>query len=126
MSKDLIYNSKRIVLKIGSSLLILNNKFNSNWLDSFIEDIILLRKKNIEIIVVASGAVSLGKKYLNYDTKKLKIHEKQACAACGQVILMNNFKKAFERKNLPVAQILLTYSDTEDRRKSLNSRDKHL
>ncbi len=123
MSKNFIYHSKRIVVKIGSSLLIHNNKFNSKWLNSFIEDIIFLRKKNIEIIIVASGAVSLGKKYLNYDNNKLRIHEKQACAACGQVILMNSFKKEFERKNLSVAQILLTYSDTEDRRKSLNSRE---
>jgi len=123
MKRSFIDESKRIVIKIGSSLLILDDRFNYKWLESFIEDIIFLRKKNIEVLIVASGAVSLGKKYLNIKKKKLKINEKQACAACGQVILMNNFKKAFEAKQIKIAQILLTYSDTEDRRKGLNSRE---
>ena len=70
-----ILNAKRIVIKIGSSLLFSNNKFNSKWLDTFIEDVILLRKKNIDILIVASGSVSLGKIYLNIEKKKLRIHE---------------------------------------------------
>ena len=123
MKSTSIEHSKRIVIKIGSSLLISENKFNSKWLRSFIGDVIYLKEKKIEIIIVASGSVSLGKNYLNIQKKKLRIHEKQACAACGQAILMNDFKKAFEKRNLKVAQILLTYSDTEDRRKSLNSRE---
>ncbi|MEE2695335.1 MAG: glutamate 5-kinase [Pseudomonadota bacterium] len=123
MKRTFIGKSRRIVIKIGSSLLILKDKFNYKWLQSFIEDIIFLKKKNMEVLIVASGAVPLGKKYLNIKKKKLKINEKQACAACGQVILMNNFKKAFEEKKIKIAQILLTYSDTEDRRKSLNSRE---
>ena len=123
MNNSSILNAKKIVIKIGSSLLFSNNKFNSKWLDKFIEDVIFLRKKNIDILIVASGSVSLGKIYLNIEKKKLRIHEKQACAACGQAILMNNFKKTFEKKKLAVAQILLTYSDTEDRKKSLNSRE---
>ena len=118
-----ILNAKKIVIKIGSSLLFSNNKFNSKWLDTFLEDVIFLRKKNIDILIVVSGSVPLGKIYLNIEKKKLRIHEKQACAACGQAILMNNFKKTFEKKKLAVAQILLTYSDTEDRKKSLNSRE---
>ena len=87
------------------------------------DDIILLRKRKIEILIVVSGAVSLGKNYLKINKTKLKIFEKQACAACGQLILMNNFKKAFEKKNIKVAQILLTFFDTENRRNSLNSRE---
>ena len=98
MNKKVIENSKRIVVKIGSSLLIINNRFNSEWLKSFIDDIIFLRKKNIQILVIVSGSVSLGKSYLKIKKEKLRIHEKQACAACGQVILMNNFKKLFEKK----------------------------
>ncbi len=123
MKKSLINNSKRIVLKIGSSLLIKKNEFNHEWFKSFIEDILFIRKKKIEVLIVASGAVSLGCHYLDLKKKKLRIFEKQACAACGQVILMNNFKKAFQKNKLIPAQILLTYSDTEDRRKSLNSRE---
>lgn len=123
MKENFLENTKRIVIKIGSSLLIKKDEFNSIWLQNFIEDIIFLKKNKTEILIVTSGAVSLGKKYLKLDKKKLKINEKQACAACGQVILMNNFKKSFAKKKIKVAQILLTYSDTEDRRKSLNSRE---
>ncbi len=123
MQNDFLKNSKKIVIKIGSSLLIKKNEFNSDWLQNFIEDIIFLKKNKIEVLIVTSGAVSLGKKYLRIDKKKIKINEKQAFAACGQVILMNNFKKSFAKKKIKVAQILLTYSDTEDRRKSLNSRE---
>ena len=65
-----ILNSKRIVIKIGSSLLFSNNKFNSKWLNTFIEDVIFLRKKNIDILIVASGSVSLGNIYLNIQKKK--------------------------------------------------------
>ena len=114
---------EKIVIKIGSSLLINQNKFNSYWLYKFIDDLILLKKKKKKIVIVASGAVSLGKKYLNIKKKKISIEMKQACAACGQVILMRNFMNSFEKKKMKVAQILLTFSDTEDRRKSLNSRE---
>ena len=114
---------EKIVIKIGSSLLINQNKFNSNWFSNFIDDLIFLTKKKKKIVIVASGAVSLGKKYLNIKKKKISIEMKQACAACGQVILMRNFMNSFEKKKMKVAQILLTFSDTEDRRKSLNSRE---
>ena len=114
---------EKIVIKIGSSLLINQNKFNSNWLSNFIDYLIFLTKKKKKIVIVASGAVSLGKKYLNIKKKKNSIEMKQACAACGQVILMRNFMNSFEKKKMKVAQILLTFSDTEDRRKSLNSRE---
>ena len=105
MKKNFLTKSKRIVIKIGSSLLILKNKFNSEWLNSFIEDIAYLKRNKIQVVIVASGAVSLGKKYLKIEKNKLKIHEKQACAACGQVIMMNNFKKHFEKKKIKVGQI---------------------
>ena len=118
-----IFNSQRIIIKIGSSLLIDNEKFNYRWLESFIADVIMLKKRKIEVLIVASGAVSLGKNYLGIKDEKISITDKQALAACGQVILMNNFIKAFEKSGIKVAQILLTYSDTEDRRKSLNSRE---
>ena len=65
-----IEKSVRLVLKIGSSLLIKNNKFDKEWLETLIEDLIFFRKQNIEIIIVASGSVSLGKNYLNIKKKK--------------------------------------------------------
>ncbi len=119
---QLIKNAKKIVLKIGSSLLIDNGKFNYKWLKSLVDDLDSFLDK-AQIIIVASGAVSLGKSYLKFDTPEVNLNIKQAFAACGQVFLMNNFIKVFEEKKKKVAQILLTFSDTEDRRRSLNSRE---
>jgi glutamate 5-kinase len=67
--------SVRLVLKIGSSLLIKNNKFNKDWLETLIEDLIFFRKQKIEVIIVASGSVALGKSYLNIKKKKLKFRK---------------------------------------------------
>ena len=119
-----LLNSKILIIKVGSSLLIKNNKFDNNWFNDFVLDIQLLRKNKIKILIVASGAVSLGREYLGINSKKpLKINEKQACASCGQSLLMNNFIEAFSKKKIKIAQILLTFNDTEERRKNLNARE---
>ena len=114
---------KRIVIKVGSSLLIKNKRFNFSWLNTFAQDIKKLKKNDKEVIIVTSGAVSLGMNYLKIKDTKVNLNMKQVCAACGQVILMNNFMETFKKNKQQVAQILLTYSDTEDRKKSLNSRE---
>ena len=118
----IIENSNKLVIKIGSSLLIDKGKFHRRWFESFVEDIVELTESK-KIIIVASGAVSLGKDYLELKNKENKINLKQAFAACGQTILMNDFIEVFKKKKKKVAQILLTFSDTEDRRRSLNSRE---
>ena len=119
-----ILKSKVLIIKIGSSLLIKKNKFDKTWLQGLVKEISFLRSKEIKIILVTSGAVSLGRKYLKVDiNKKLKINEKQACAACGQSILMNFFIRAFEEEHMKIGQILLTFSETEERRKNLNARE---
>ena len=94
---QLIKNAKKIVIKIGSSLLIDNGKFNYKWLRSFVEDLDSFLNKT-QIIIVASGAVSLGKSYLKFNTHEVNLNIKQAFAACGQIFLMNNFIEVFEEK----------------------------
>ena len=69
IKSSIINKAENIVIKIGSSLLINKDKFNSIWLSHFIDDVIFFNKKK-KIIIVASGAVSLGKKYLNIKKKK--------------------------------------------------------
>ena len=119
-----ILSSEIIVIKIGSSLLIKNNLFNRGWLKSFLNDVKLLREKEIKIIIVASGAVALGIKYLKIKNNEgLKINEKQAYASCGQSLLMKNFIEIFEKESIKVSQILLTFSDTEERKRNLNARE---
>tara|TARA_Y100000590_G_scaffold336276_1_gene382945 strand:+ start:856 stop:1137 length:282 start_codon:yes stop_codon:yes gene_type:complete len=87
-------NSKTIVIKIGSSLLINENKkIRIKWLSEFCKDVkeLLNNKKNV--IIVSSGAIALGCKKLNYNKKIIKLDKSQAVASIGQIELMNLFKK---------------------------------
>ncbi len=116
-------NSKIIVIKIGSSLLIDNKMLiRQKWLSEFAKDIRDLIKKNKKVILVSSGAIALGCKKLNLDKKKLKIDKSQAVASIGQIELMNLFNKTFNKKRLNLSQILLTLEDTEQRRRAINAK----
>jgi len=116
-------NSKIIVVKIGSSLLVdKNNKIRNKWFSSFAKDIKKLKSKNKEIIIVSSGAIALGCKKMGYDKAKLKLDKGQAVASVGQIELMNLFTKTFSKLNLNISQILLTLDDTEERRRSINAK----
>ena len=116
-------NSKIIVVKIGSSLLVdKNNKIRNKWFSSFAKDIKKLKSKNKEIIIVSSGAIALGCKKMSYDKAKLKLDKSQAVASVGQIELMNLFTKTFSKLNLNISQILLTLDDTEERRRSINAK----
>ena len=116
-------NSKIIVIKIGSSLLVDNKKrIRKKWLQSFAKDIKKLRSKNKKIIIVSSGAIALGCKKLNYNKINLKIDKSQAVASIGQIELMNLFSQTFSRFGLNISQILLTLDDTEERRRSINAK----
>ena len=116
-------NSKTIVIKIGSSLLIdKSKKIRKKWLTSFAKDIKKLKSKNQKVIIVSSGAILLGCKKMNYDKTNLKLDKSQAIASIGQIELMNLFSQTFSKYNLDISQILLTLDDTEERRRSINAR----
>ena len=119
----LLKNSKTVVIKIGSSLLVDDkNKIRKKWLESFAKDIKKLKSKNKEIIIVSSGAISMGCKKLKLSKKNLKLDKSQAIASIGQIELMNLFSKIFLRKKINISQILLTLEDTEQRRRALNAK----
>ena len=83
-------NSKIIVIKIGSSLIVDNKKkIRKKWLSSFAKDIQKLKSKNKKIIIVSSGAIALGCKKMNYNKSNLKLDKSQAIASVGQIELMN-------------------------------------
>ncbi|PIR32635.1 MAG: glutamate 5-kinase [Alphaproteobacteria bacterium CG11_big_fil_rev_8_21_14_0_20_44_7] len=112
----------RIVIKVGSSLLSnKNGQINQPWLKSLADDVTELRKKGVEVIIVTSGGVALGRGYINRPTGELRLEEKQAAVACGQLELMQGYKNAFAPDN--IAQILITIQDTERRRNYLNVRN---
>ena len=116
-------NSKIIVIKIGSSLLVDNNKkIRKIWLSSFAKDIQKLRSKNKKVIIVSSGAIALGCKKMNVNKKNLKLDKSQAIASIGQIELMNLFSQTFSKFHLNISQILLTLDDTEERRRSINAK----
>ena len=94
-----INNSKQIVIKIGSSLLIDDNKnIRKKWLFEFAKDIEQLIKSKKKVIIVSSGAIALGCKKLNINKKNLKLDKSQAVASIGQIELMNLFKEIFKKK----------------------------
>jgi len=116
-------NSKIIVIKIGSSLLVDDNKIiRKKWLNSFAKDIKHLSSKNKKIIIVSSGAIALGCKKMNYNKTNLKLDKSQAIASIGQIELMNLFSEIFSKYKLNISQILLTLEDTEERRRSINAK----
>ena len=116
-------DSKVIVIKIGSSLLVDHNKkIRKKWLSSFANDIKKLKSKNKKIVIVSSGAIALGCKKMNYNKKNLKLDKSQAIASIGQIELMNLFSQIFSKHKLNISQILLTLDDTEERRRSINAK----
>ena len=116
-------DSKVIVIKIGSSLLVDHNKkIRKKWLSSFAKDIKKLKSKNKKIVIVSSGAIALGCKKMNYNKKRLKLDKSQAIASIGQIELMNLFSQTFSKYKLNISQILLTLDDTEERRRSINAK----
>ena len=116
-------NSKIIVIKIGSSLLVDDQKkIRKKWLQSFAKDIQLLKSKNKKVIIVSSGAIALGCKKMNYNKSNLKLDKSQAIASVGQIELMNLFSEIFSKFKLNISQILLTLDDTEERRRSINAK----
>ncbi len=117
-------DAKRIVVKVGSALLVDGDKgrLNRAWLESLTADVAALRKRGQEVILVSSGAIALGRRHLALGAGKLKLEESQAAAAVGQIRLAHAYKELLDAHGITVAQILLTLGDTEQRRRYLNAR----
>ena len=114
---------EKIVIKIGSSILVdKTGKPKKKWLQEFAKDIKHLIKKRKKIVIVSSGAIAMGCKYLDIKKNGLKVDKSQAVASIGQIELMNFYKKTFDENNIKISQILLTLDDTEQRRRSINAR----
>ena len=118
----LIENSKKIVLKLGSSTVVDNKGiFKKKWVTSLIKDIKKYGKGK-SFVIVSSGAIALGQKYLKIKKKKIKLEMSQAIAAVGQIHLASEFQKLFEKYKIKTGQILISPDDTEQRRRAINVR----
>lgn len=115
--------AKRVVIKIGSSVL-LNRKgqFGGSFFKRIAHEIQHLEKKKVQSILVSSGAIAAGLDILTLDKAPISIAKKQAIAAIGQMGLMKEYEKAFAKEKMKVAQILLDRDDFEARDRFLNSR----
>ena len=116
--------AKCFVIKIGSALLVDNEtgSLRQGWLEALANDINRCRKRGQDVIIVSSGAIALGRRYLKMKSGDLRLEEKQAAAAAGMVRLAHAYQECFEPHGLSVAQILLTRDDSENRRRYLNAR----
>jgi glutamate 5-kinase len=116
--------ARRVVVKVGSALLVdqETGRLNRSWLESLIEDLVRLRRRGQQVILVSSGAIALGRRQLGLPRGILKLEESQAAAAVGQIRLAHAYKELLEEKDITVAQVLLTLEDSERRRRFLNAR----
>ena len=121
---ELIDGANRIVIKIGSALLFNpeKNGLQSHWLAGLSDDVARLQKAGKQVILVSSGAIALGRDEMGLASGKIRLDEKQAAAATGQIILAQAWNDCLKAHNITSAQILLAPEDTETRRKHLNAR----
>ena len=118
----LIDNSKKIVLKLGSSTVVdSKGAFKKKWVTTLIKDI-KKHGKGKNFVIVSSGAIALGQKYLKIKEKKIKLEMSQAIAAVGQIHLAGEFQKLFDKYKIKTGQILISPDDTERRRRAINVR----
>lgn len=115
---------RRVVIKIGSSLLVdrLRERLHHAWLAALAEDMADLHAAGLDVLVVSSGAIALGRTVLDLPAGPLKLEESQAAAAVGQITLSRTWSEVLAHHGIAAGQILLTLSDTEQRRRYLNAR----
>ncbi|MBT4888284.1 MAG: glutamate 5-kinase [Rhodospirillales bacterium] len=124
-SSKLLSDCKRIVIKIGSALLVdaTRGTVHRSWLKALAEDIARCRKRGQEVVIVSSGAIAIGRRHLNFGSGILKLEESQAAAATGMIRLAHAYEELLAHHDVTLAQILLTLDDSEDRRRYLNARN---
>ena len=123
MTATRIAKAKRLVVKIGSAL-ITNNGAGVDLLriDEWARQIAQLRQQGREVVLVSSGAIACGMQRLGMAKRPSAVHDLQACAAVGQMGLVQVYESAFSAHGLHTAQVLLTHDDLADRKRYLNAR----
>ena len=115
---------RRIVVKVGSSLLVdaQAGRLKEAWLESLIADLAVLHGGKRDLLVVSSGAIALGRTVLKLPPGRLELEDSQAAAAVGQIALARTWTEALSRRGITAGQVLVTLGDTEERRRYLNAR----
>jgi glutamate 5-kinase len=116
--------ARRVVVKVGSALLVddKTGRLNRAWLETLTADLLRLRRRGQQVILVSSGAIALGRRHLGLPNGPLQLEQSQAAAAVGQIRLAHAYKELLEPSDVTVAQVLLTLEDSEQRERYLNAR----
>jgi len=128
--KEILKGLKRVVIKVGSSIITKREKRNNEWANELnannvgvlARTIRQIVDRNCEVVLVSSGAIMAGRERLDLHRADLSIPEKQACAAIGQSYLMHTYEKKFKKEGIKVAQILLGHDDLRNRKRFLNAK----
>ena len=117
-----IRSARRLVVKIGSALLVDAAGLRSPWLGGLAADVAAARARGAQVVLVSSGAIALGRRVLGLPGGTLPLEQSQAAAAVGQIRLARAYEEVLAPHGITTAQVLVTLEDTEDRRRYLNSR----
>jgi glutamate 5-kinase len=114
---------ERLVVKVGSSLFVdaASGDFDRQWLEALCADVARIRARGTDVVIVSSGAVALGRRSLRMESGPLRLEDKQAAAAAGQIVLSHAYQELLNAHGLLTAQVLLTLDDSESRRRYLNA-----
>src|ERR1700733_14364451 len=115
---------RRIVVKVGSSLLVDRRAGGrrETWLASLSADLAALHRDGRDLLIVSSGAIALGRAVLKLPSGPVRLPDSQAAAAVGQIALARTWSEALSRHGIVAGQVLVTLGDTEERRRYLNAR----
>jgi len=116
-------NKKNIVLKIGTTSIIKDNKLNHDLIDSLAASVKEQKLNGFNFVIVTSGAVQLGANELNLEQRPTSLKSLQVASAVGQITLANSFKEIFKTKDLKIAQVLMSKNVLEDRNQFVNTSD---
>ena len=122
--RDLIKSTRLVVIKIGSALIVdpATGKARADWMLDLAADVASLRAAGTQVVLISSGSIALGRQHLSLPAGAIKLPEKQAAAAIGQVELAQLWSNALQAHDMRTAQILLAPEDTETRRRHINAR----
>ncbi|WP_439559768.1 glutamate 5-kinase [Roseinatronobacter sp.] len=118
----MLSQARRVVVKIGSALLVEHGGLRGAWLHALAQDIAALRARGADVVVVSSGSIALGRGALGLHNGTLALEQSQAAASVGQIRLARAYEEALAPHGITAGQVLLTLEDTHDRRRYLNSR----
>jgi glutamate 5-kinase len=124
MKTPALADFRRVVVKVGSSLLVdaRAGRLKETWLTSLAADLADMHRDKRDVLVVSSGAIALGRAVLKLAGGPLKLEDSQAAAAVGQIALARTWSEALSRHGIIAGQVLVTLGDTEERRRYLNAR----